>query len=130
AYLRLPKSITLTLRDSASLKVKLGELADPDLRPSAVYRLLHGYTATAITATSLATDSTMARQHIELFLNKLRYIKPVLTGNDLLKLGISSGPRMKEILQRLHEARLDGEVTTKQGEMELVRGWRTIFPPE
>ncbi|MBM2825306.1 MAG: cca [Dehalococcoidales bacterium] len=130
AYLRLPKSITLTLRDSASLKVKLGELADPDLGPSAVYRLLHGYTATAITTNSLATDSAIARQYIELYLSKLRYIKPVLTGNDLLKLGIPSGPRMKEILQRLHEARLDGKVTSKQGEIEIVRGWRTIFPPE
>jgi len=29
---------------------------------------------------------------------------------------------MKEILQRLHEARLDGKVTSKQGEVEMVRG--------
>jgi len=123
AYLRLPKSITQSLRDSASLKVKLGGLTDPDLRPSAVYRLLHGYTATAITANALATDSAATRRYIELYLNKLRNIKPALTGNDLLKLGIPSGPQMKEILQRLHEARLDGEVTSKQGEMELVRGW-------
>jgi len=30
---------------------------------------------------------------------------------------------MKEILQRLHDARLDGKVTTKKEEEELVRGW-------
>jgi hypothetical protein len=30
---------------------------------------------------------------------------------------------MKEILQRLHDARLDRKVTSKQGEVELVEGW-------
>jgi hypothetical protein len=38
-------------------------------------------------------------------------------------MGIAPGPRMKEILQQLHEARLDGKVTTKRGERKLVEGW-------
>jgi hypothetical protein len=38
-------------------------------------------------------------------------------------MGIAPGPRMKEILQRLHEARLDGKVTSKKGERNLVEGW-------
>ncbi|MFC1965893.1 hypothetical protein ACFLWI_02960 [Chloroflexota bacterium] len=38
-------------------------------------------------------------------------------------MGISPGSRMKEILQRLHEARLDGKVTDKRGEKEMVMGW-------
>jgi hypothetical protein len=38
-------------------------------------------------------------------------------------MGIAPGPRMKEILQQLHEARLDGEVASKKEEEELVRRW-------
>jgi len=121
--LRLPKSLAQTLRDTSSLKARLGSLADPQLAPSSIYHILHGYSQSAIIATSLAVDSDVARQHIKLFLDKLRYVRPALTGDDLVKMGIAPGPRIKEILQRLHEARLDGKVASKQREVEMVRGW-------
>ncbi len=123
SFLRLPKPLAQTLRDTISLKAKLPSLANPKLSPSGIYRLLHGYSPQAVTANSLACESPVARQHIQLFLTKLRYAKSALTGNDLQKMGIAPGPRMKEILQRLHEARLDGKVTSKQDEVELVKGW-------
>jgi len=120
--LRLPKSLAQTLRDTNSLKAKLGSMADPELTPSRIYHLLHDYSQPAIIANSLAAGSPVARQYIQTFLTKLRYIKSSLTGNDLKKIGIAPGPRMKEILQQLHEARLDGKVTSKQEEIELVKG--------
>ena len=119
--LRLSKSLAQTLWDTASLKAKLQSLADPNFPPSSIYRLLHGYSPLATTANSLASDSSIVRQHIQLFLNKLRYVKPALTGDDLQRMGITPGPRIKEILNLLHEARLDGKVTTKRGEEEMVR---------
>jgi tRNA nucleotidyltransferase (CCA-adding enzyme) len=121
--LRLPKSSAQTLRGTYSLKAKLLLLADPELPPSIIYSTLHGYCLSAIIANCLACDSPVARRHIKTFLDKLRYVKPALTGNDLQKMGIASGPQMKEILQRLHEARLDGKVTSERGEVELVEGW-------
>ncbi len=121
--LRLPKSLAQTLRDTASIKTRLQFLADPTLPPSSSHHFLHGYSPVAITANFLASDSPIVRQHIHLFLNKLRYVKPTLTGNELQRMGIPPGPRIKEILNLLHEARLDGKVTSKQGEEEMVRGW-------
>ncbi len=116
--LRLPKSLAQTLRDTSSLKARLGSLADPALAPSRIYHLLHGYSQSAITVNSLATDSPAARQHIQTFLTKLRYVRPALTGEDLKKMGIAEGPRIKEILHMLHEAKLDGKVTGKKEEEE------------
>ena len=121
--LRLAKSFAQALRQTNSLKAKLGSLADPALAPSRIYATIHDYSLTAITANSLATDSPVVRQHIQTFLTRLRYTKPALTGNDLLKMGIAPGPRIKEILRRLHEARLDGKVKSKKEEEGLVRGW-------
>jgi len=121
--LRLSKSLTQTLRDTNSIKAKLQSLAAPKLPPSSIYRLLYGYSPQAITANSLASDSSVARRRIQLFLNKLRYIKPALTGDDLKRMGITPGPRIKEILHLLHDARLDGKVRTRQGEEEMVKGW-------
>ena len=71
----------------------------------------------------LKNVNSVAHQHIQLFLHKLRYVKSALTGNDLKRMGIAPGSRMKEILQRVHEARLDGKVTSKEGEVELMEGW-------
>ena len=62
-----------------------------------------------------------------MFLDKLRYVKSALTGNDLQQMGIAPGPKMKEILQRLHDARLDGKVTSKQEEQRLASIWVNKF---
>ena len=121
--LRLPKSLAQTLRDTNSLKTNLQSLADPELSPSSIYRLLHDYSLPAIMANSLAGDPPVARHHIQLFLDKFRYVKPALTGDDLKRMGVAPGPNIKEILQLLHEARLDKKITTKQGEEGLVNSW-------
>ncbi len=123
SHLRLPKSLAQILRDTDSLRAELQSLADPKLTPSRIYHILYSYSPLAITANSLASDSDVARRHIRLFLDKLCYIKPALTGNDLKRMGIAAGPRIKEILNLLHEARLDGKVTSKKGEEELIRGF-------
>jgi tRNA nucleotidyltransferase (CCA-adding enzyme) len=120
--LRLAKPIAQTLRDSGSIKAKLKQLAEPKLSPSSIYHLLHGYSPQAITANLIASDSPVVQHHIQLYLDKLRYVKPILTGNDLIKMGIPPGPRIKEILNQLLDAKLDGKVKTRQDEEGVVRG--------
>jgi len=124
--LRLPKSAALTLRGTIAIKAKLPSLVESELSPSRIYQLLHGYHPSAIVANSLAGDPALARQRLQLFLDKLRYVKPALNGNDLIRMGIAPGPQIKEILQRLHEARLDGKVGSRKDEEEMVEGWLRI----
>ncbi len=121
SYLRLTKTLAQTLRDTSSIKAKLQQLADPKLNPSGIYHLLHGFSQQAITANLIASDSPTTRQDIQLYLDKLRYVKPVLTGNDLIKMGIPQSPRIKEILNKFLDARLDGKVKTKQDEEKLLK---------
>ena len=117
---RLRKSYSQTLRDTRNLKNSLGELADPDIRPSRIYHLLHGYSRPALSAISVAGESAAVKQNVDLFSTKLRYVRSSLSGNDLQKMGITPGPPMKEILRHLLEARLNGEVTDKKGEIKLA----------
>jgi len=121
--LRLPKLLGQTLLDTSNIKGKSRSLESPALSPSSLYSMLHGYSLTALTANALASDSPVVRDNIHLFLSKLRYIKPVLTGDDLIRMGITAGPQIKEVLTRLHEARLNGRVSNRRGEVELVEGW-------
>lgn len=123
SYLRLTKSIAQALRDTMTIKTRLKSLANPELSPSGIYSIIHGYSLLAVMANSLASDSPVARQHLSLYLSKFRYIKPALNGEDLKKLGVAQGPRIKEMLNKLLEARLNGEVASKREEEAIVKQW-------
>jgi tRNA nucleotidyltransferase (CCA-adding enzyme) len=123
-YLRLPKTTAQVLRDTLAIREKTKELTAPGLAPSIVYRLLHGYNAASHIANSIGADSETAAEHIELYLNILRHVNPALSGKDLEKLGVPRGPKIKEALQKLREARLDGKISTKGEEEEMVRELR------
>ncbi len=121
AFLRLRKAVSQILRDTGSLKNILYLLDNQGIMSSAIYNTLKDYSQTSIIANSIATDSEIVQKHIHDYLSRLRHIKPALTGKDLQIMGIPPGPRMKEILRKLHEARLDGKVTTKKEEEEMAR---------
>ncbi len=120
-YLRLPKATAQVLQDTLVIKSKTKELALPGQAPSAIYNLLHGYNLTAYVANAIGSDSETAAEHIELYLNVLRHVNPTLTGEDLIKLGLPKRPKIKEVLQKLREARLDGIIDSKKGEEDMVR---------
>ena len=123
SYLRFPKALAKIIRDTEGIKSNLQSLADPELAPSQIYRLLYGSSSIAVQANLLASDSVVTHRHLQLFIDKLRYVKPALTGNTLKNIGIAAGPQIKEILQLLHEARLDGRANNKQDEEEIVKEW-------
>jgi tRNA nucleotidyltransferase (CCA-adding enzyme) len=123
SYMHLPNTIAQTLRETIQIKGKINELSIHGLAPSHIYKLVHGYSTIALTANSLATNSSTVAEHIELYMNVLRYVKPALGGEDLRKMGIPEGPSIKEILQKLCEARLDGKITSKREEEEMVKAW-------
>lgn len=116
-----PAKLTKVVKDTARLKLHLPRLNNPSLKPSEIYYFLQGYAPLAIKANIIAEDEPMIRQHLELFFSKLRYVKPCLNGGELQRLGIPAGTKLGEILEILHKARLDGEVTTKDDEEKLAR---------
>lgn len=121
SYLKLPKKIAQTLRDTAAIKEKMPQLADAGLQPSAIYHLLEGYSAQSLTASLIASDSAVAIQNIRLYTDKLRTVKPMLTGEDLIKMRVPQGPRIKEALGKLLDARLDDRVKTREDEERLIK---------
>jgi len=124
SHLNFSKNSVQAMRQTLQLKAQLHNLESPGLKPSDVYRLLHGYSALAIQANALASESPIAHQYLNLYLNKLRYVKPLLNGEDLKKMGIPPGPNIGEILSILLKTRLDGEVRTRKDEEKLVNHLR------
>ena len=64
-----------------------------------------------------------ARRQVEWFLTEARATQPLLRGDDLLALGVTPGPRIGQLLDRLRDRRLDGLTGTRDQEMALVREW-------
>lgn len=121
--LHFARPLNKVLKETMEMKEKLSGLNNSNIKRSEIYFLLYSYTQLAIVANSLASESTVIERNIDIFLSRLQHIKPRLNGDDIKKMGIKEGPKIKEILHILHTARLDGKVTTKQGEIRLVYNW-------
>ncbi len=48
---------------------------------------------------------------------------PLVTGDDLIALGLSPGPRFKTLLHRLYDEQLEGRLTSRDRGMELAKAW-------
>jgi len=119
--LRLPNALSEGLRGTLHLKAVSTSLSNAGLPNSCVYRLLSPFSLATITVNIVASDDETVRQYLMLYWVALRYVKSELNGDDLINMGIPEGPRIKEILDHLLDARLDGEVSTREGEVEVVK---------
>ena len=123
-HLNFPKSLAETMRHTLQLKAQLHSLANPKMKSSDIYQSLRSYTTQAIQANALVSESPITSQHLHLYLAKLRYVKTLLNGDDLKRMGVPTGPQIGEILSALQQARLNGEVRTRKEEEKFVHSWR------
>ena len=49
---------------------------------------------------------------ILLYITELQNVKVSLTGNQLVALGVPRGPKVGQILDEIHRAKLDGKIST------------------
>ncbi|MFP4345245.1 MAG: CBS domain-containing protein [Anaerolineales bacterium] len=90
-------------------------------RPGEAVMLLEGLPSPLLAASWIITDDPEARRKIHDYWTTWRHVEPELTGNDLKELGLEPGPIYRQILDALREARLNGEVQTREEEVALAR---------
>jgi tRNA nucleotidyltransferase (CCA-adding enzyme) len=61
------------------------------------------------------------QEAVRLYLERLRFIRTVLNGDDLQALGLPPGPLYKELLGALLEARLEGRVHSRAEEEAFLK---------
>jgi tRNA nucleotidyltransferase (CCA-adding enzyme) len=93
----------------------------PAPKPAETFRLLTGLCDEALLILMAKSKSESVKRQVSAFLTTYQHVKPVLSGVDLKAMGLKPGPQFKKILDRLLEARLNGEVRTEAEERELVR---------
>ncbi len=92
----------------------------PPLKPAQVYRLLCGLSDETLVGLMAKSKGEAAKRQISAYVTTYRHVKPFLTGSDLKALGIKPGPEFKRILDRLLDARLNGDVKTESEERALA----------
>jgi tRNA nucleotidyltransferase (CCA-adding enzyme) len=120
-YLKYPRATARILQETLLLKNELPALAEKSLTAGVIHQILHRFHQTAILVNLLAATSYIVKNRIALYLEKLQHTRTALSGEDLLELGVPAGPRVKETLELLLEARLDGLVDSREQEIEFVQ---------
>ena len=119
--LNLPRSVARVLHETLQLKDKLPDLAGKEPSNSIIYGILHHFHQPAILVNLLATTSFTVKKRLELYLEKLQHVRTTLSGEDLQELGITAGPRIKETLESLLEARLDNRINSREEEIAFIK---------
>ena len=88
---------------------------------SELYRLLHPVPIEGIVLSLAQLEEN--RKDISTYLTHLQFVKLHLNGSHLKQMGFTPGPRFTEVLQYVHEAKLDGLVHSLEDEQELARQW-------
>ncbi len=90
---------------------------------SALYHHLCDFCTELILYMIAATPNEAVKKEISNYYNKLRNVKPQLSGKDLIKTGLHSGPDIGHLLGALLDAKLNGTIETRQDELDFVHKW-------
>lgn len=105
----------LTLREQET------RLAKALLRPHEAVEVLEPLPPPAIEAFTLVAEQALSRARACEYLSSWRFVRPRLNGHDVEELGVPHGPQIGATLAALRAARLNGEVTSREDEVALVR---------
>jgi tRNA nucleotidyltransferase (CCA-adding enzyme) len=102
-----------------ALHAQMDALAAPSSL-SALDARLSFYNDRVLLTTWAAAPRAGIRCHIVEYAARLRYVSPHADGETLKEMGLKPGPHLGEVLRRLREAWLDGEVTNGAEERALL----------
>ena len=119
--LRLPERQAALARDTIELRESEAQIRAASGRPSELVRALAGVDPAAVSAWAELSSDKVVANALRQYVSDLRFVKPELSGTELLQMGAVEGPEVGQVLGRLRDARLDGTVVSKEEEVSLAR---------
>ena len=118
--LRLTGRMAEVARDTIVAKDMQTSILQEGTRPSALFRVLAPLEPAAVSAWAKLTDDPSVAVRLRRYLEEMRFVRPTLSGDALLAMGVPQGPRVGEILSSLRDAHLDGDLSSDDEELALV----------
>jgi tRNA nucleotidyltransferase (CCA-adding enzyme) len=113
------KSLILEKRYKAENRLALIENAYPLTRQELYWGLINFKTEFILYMMAL-TKNEEIRKAISNFYTRYRYIKPLICGKDLLKMGIKPGPIFTKIMELVLNEKLDNKLETIEKEISFA----------
>lgn len=127
--LGMPTSWAKVVRDTILVRAHCSEdspkspyIGGSDITASQLSTTLDQFSIFGIEVNALMTDSAITKEALGHYLTTLRYVKPSLSGKDLLSMGVIQGPQVGKILRELKAAMIEGRVTNRQQEIRVAKG--------
>ncbi len=129
AFNRAAERLHLPMRLKARLqadrencrKALVGLKGNREFAPSEIYDLFSAFSSEAVIFMLAASNSDRANRYATLFFTQYHdSAELLLTGTDLIRMGMEPGPIFQAVFQALREARVNGEVKSRDDEMALV----------
>ncbi|MBI5745866.1 MAG: CBS domain-containing protein [Nitrospirae bacterium] len=96
-----------------------------NIRPSEIYHLLKPVSIELLILMMAKAKEDKVKKAISLYLANLQGIKTSITGSDLKRIGLAPGPLFKEIMGKVLDARLDGDVRSREEELSLAKVYKS-----
>jgi tRNA nucleotidyltransferase (CCA-adding enzyme) len=116
--LRLCSQRRLVFTTLNAIKRRLKQSAE--VPNSQIHTWFSGLSLEMLAYLASRASSEQVRRFVSLYLTRLRTIVPVLNGEDFRELGLEPGPLFRRMKVRLLQARLNGEVSSREEEVALV----------
>jgi tRNA nucleotidyltransferase (CCA-adding enzyme) len=86
-----------------------------------LYKILSPFSAEILLCSMAKTKSEKIQKSISTFFSRLKGTKVLLKGKDLIAMGYEPGPLFKDIFDSILQARLEGAVSTREDEIQLLK---------
>ncbi|MGE4559324.1 MAG: CBS domain-containing protein [Desulfobulbus sp.] len=98
-------------------------------KPSEIYWLLIDLEPEGWLYLMTIARKRFIQQAASLFVTQLRTVKPLVTGDELKRLGYIPGPQFRTMRNHLIEGQLDGAIGDHQQALDFIRGTYPVAPP-
>ncbi len=119
--LDMPARETRALSELLQLRSDSGVLARPGPPAAELYRALRPSRRELLPLAWLGDPNRVRRANLRRYAWKLSDVKTDIGGDDLARLGVEPGPVYGRILDKVLDAKLAGEVESRDEELELAR---------
>ena len=118
--LNLMRSTMTLLENLHASRRHVTELEGPDLKRSRICRILHQTLEATRFLLPIVSASEVVHNHVALYEQELRFVRPRTDGRDLKKMGLAPGPIYRDVLDAARDGWLDGTLSSKEEETTLV----------
>ncbi len=94
-----------------------------EMKVSEIDSVLNNWHTESLIYLLLCIGEEKAWEDVVNYLDRKEKVELKTTGHDLKALGIEPGPIYSELLVRLYNCKLDGEISSKEEEIELIKTW-------